>query len=358
MQNQIIAHIDMDSFYASVEIRDDPSLLGRPVVIGSDPQEGRGRGVISTCSYEARRYGLHSGMPISRAWHLCPHAVYIKPSGKYELVSARIMSLLHELIEEVEQVSIDEAYMNFSNCATWDAARFLAQRIKDAILDREHLTCSIGIAPARTYAKIASDLQKPDGLVVIPPRDLKGIIDLLPVSKIPGIGKKTIPALDSHNIRTIQDLASSDIQILQDIFGGSAIRIQEVAAGLDIQGLKDQGPQRSIGRETTFPVDTCDINLISDTIRILASSLYAELVRKKGRCRTVGIRIRYTGFITQTRAISSSHAHDNEMMILKTALSLFDEFWSGEPVRLIGIRLSGLVYQDPVQSTLQQFSSF
>lgn len=355
MQDQIIAHIDMDSFYASVEIRDDPSLIGRPVVIGSDPQEGRGRGVVSTCSYEARKFGLHSGMPISRAWHLCPHAVYIRPSGKYESVSADIMNLLHECVEEIEQVSIDEAYLNFSSCGSWDAARDLAQRIKDTIITRERLTCSIGIASARIYAKIASDLRKPDGLVVIPPWDLKGVIDPLPVSKIPGIGRKSVTFLDALNIRTIRDLAGSDIQNLQDIFGASAVRVHEVASGLDIQGLRNQGPRRSIGRETTFAEDTDDITLISDTLRILASSLHKELVRKKVRCRTVGIRIRYTGFFTQTRAISVPHPDDDEIMIIKTVLSLFDEVWSGEPVRLVGIRLSGLVYQDPVQSTLQQF---
>ncbi|PKL59936.1 MAG: DNA polymerase IV [Methanomicrobiales archaeon HGW-Methanomicrobiales-4] len=357
MQDQIIAHIDMDSFYASVEIRDDPSLLGRPVVIGSDPQEGRGRGVISTCSYEARSFGLHSGMPISRAWHLCPHAVYIRPSGKYETVSADIMNLLHEFTEEVEQVSIDEAYLNFSSCISWDAARNLALRIKDAIREREQLTCSIGIAPARIYAKIASDLQKPDGLVIIPPKDLKRIIDLLPVSKIPGIGRRSTCALESLNIRTIHDLACSDIQNLQDIFGVYAVRVHDVASGLDTQGLKDQGPQQSIGRETTFAEDTDDEILISDTLCALATLLHFELERKKARCRTVGIRIRYTGFITHTRAISGAHADDNETMIIKTAVSLFNELWNGESVRLVGIRLSGLVYQDPVQTKLQQFIS-
>jgi DNA polymerase IV (DinB-like DNA polymerase) len=355
MRYQIIAHIDMDSFYASVEMRDDPSLIGRPVVIGSDPQEGRGRGVVSTCSYEARRFGIHSGMPISKAWHLCPHAEYLKPSGKYGMVSAVIMNILHEYAEEVEQVSIDEAYLDLSFCASWNTARDLVQCIKDAIIKRERLTCSIGIAPARSYAKIASDLQKPDGLVVILPQDLKQVIDPLPVSTIPGIGKKSTKALEILGIRTIADLASSDIQYLQDFFGVYAIRVQNIAAGLDTQGLKDQGPRRSIGRETTFTEDTDDPALISDTLQVLARSLGSELERNNTMCRSVGIRIRYTGFITQSRTLSWSHPDNNEMMIIKTALSLFQEFWNGEPVRLVGIRLSGLVYQDPVQSKLQQF---
>jgi DNA polymerase IV (DinB-like DNA polymerase) len=296
-------------------------------------------------------------MPISKAWHLCPDAVYIRPTGKYGAVSADIMNLLHEFADEVEQVSIDEAFLNFSGCASWDVAGDLARSIKDAILERERLTCSIGIAPARVYAKIASDLQKPDGLVIIPPWDLKRVIDPLSTSKIPGIGKKSTTALDSLGIRTIRDLANTDIQNLQDIFGVSAVRVRDVSAGLDIQGLKDQGPRRSIGRETTFEEDTEDVILISDTLRILASSLHFELEQKNVRYRSVGIRIRYTGFITHTRTKSWCHADDNEKMIVKTALSLFDEYWSGDPVRLVRIRLSGLVYKDPVQKTLQQFFS-
>ena len=355
MKEQIIAHLDMDSFYASVEIRDNPSLAGRPVVIGSDPQEGRGRGVISTCSYEARRFGLHSGMPISKAWHLCPHAVYIRPSGKYGDVSEVIMGILQEYTDEIEQVSIDEAFMNFSACESWNAARELALTIKEVIKKRERLTCSIGIAPSRTYAKIASDLEKPDGLVVIPPEDLKKRIDLLPASKIPGIGKKSATALELLGIKTIHDLADLDIQRLQDIFGVYAVRVQDIAAGRDTQGLKEQGPRRSIGRETTFHEDTADQDMICSAFQSLASSLVSELERKKVRCRTVGIRIRYTGFITRSRAISWTHADNNEAMILRTALLLFEELWNGEPVRLVGIRLSGMVYQDPVQRTLQNF---
>ena len=355
MQDQIIAHIDMDSFYASVEIRDDPSLMGRPVVIGSDPQEGRGRGVISTCSYEARRYGLHSGMPISKAWYLCPHAAYIRPSGKYGIVSVAIMNILQEFSPDLEQVSIDEAYLDFSDCNTFEQARERAEEIKKTILIREQLTCSIGIAPARSYAKIASDLQKPDGITIITPENLLGFIAPLPASKIPGIGRKSFAFLESRGIKTIKDLSEIDIQVLQEIFGSWAIRVHQIASGLDTQGLKDRGPRRSIGREITFTEDTKDTSLIFETFSTLAQSLQGELLRMHIRCKTVGIRIRYTGFITHTRAISWAHADDNMGMILKAASSLFEEYWTGDPVRLVGIRLSGLVYQDPVQRTLEQY---
>ena len=357
MADQIIAHLDMDSFYASVEIRDDPSLQGKPVVIGSDPQEGKGRGVISTCSYEARSYGLHSGMPISRAWHLCPHAVYIRPSGKYRMVSSQVMEILQEFTPFLEQVSIDEAYLDFSDCGSYSQAELRARSIKDAINIREQLSCSIGIAPARTYAKIASDLQKPNGLMIITPENLLPILSPLPASKIPGIGRKSYEMLESHGIITIHDLAETDIQLLQEIFGAWAIRVRDIASGLDTHGLKKTGPQRSLAREITFVEDTTDLVLISRTLESLAHSLYDELIRSHARCRTVGIRIRYTGFITHTRSVSRIHADASQGSILKAAQLLFEEFWTGEPVRLIGIRLSGLVYHDPVQCTLDQFSA-
>lgn len=345
----------MDSFYASVEVRDNPALIGKPVVIGSDPQQGKGRGVVSTCSYEARGYGLHSGMPISQAWSLCPHAVYIKPSGKYGIASVQIMNIIQEFTGELEQVSIDEAYLNLSPCNSWGDAEELAQKIKQEIMLRERLTCSIGIAPARSYAKIASEIKKPDGLVVITPEILHSVIDPLPASRIPGIGRKSSSYLQAQGIITVKDLADTDIQRLQDIFGKYAIRIHTIASGHDTSGLKDQGPRQSIGRETTFTADTTDLFLITTTFQDLVSSLISELARKRARCRTVGVRIRYTGFITQTRSVTRAKADNNEAYILKTVLSLFTEYWTGEPVRLVGIRLSGLSYQDHVQSVLDRF---
>ncbi len=355
MQNQIIAHLDMDSFYASVEIRDDPSLAGKPVVVGSDPQEGRGRGVISTCSYEARRYGLHSGMPISQAWHLCPHAVYIRPSEKYSIVSARIMEILQECTPHLEQVSIDEAYLDLSYCGSYDHAEEKAKIIKEILREREGLGCSIGVAPARSYAKIASDLQKPDGLTVIHPEELQQVILPLSVSKIPGIGRKSFAMLESRGMTTFNDLAGADIQILQEIFGRWAVRVREIASGLDTFGLKDQGPRQSIARESTFAEDTDDPDQISETLETLLNSLHAELLRSHARTKNIGIRIRYTGFITHSRSVSLPHADDSLTTIKKAVRSLTEEFWTGKPVRLIGIRFSGLVYHDPKQCTLGQF---
>lgn len=355
MVDQIIGHLDMDSFYASVEMRDDPSLQGKAVVVGSDPKQGTGRGVVSTCSYEARRFGLYSGMPISQAWSLCPHAVYIRPSGKYGETSSLIMSIIHEHVPAMEQVSIDEAYLDLSFCNSYQEAESLTFTIKKILMERVHLTCSIGIAQARSYAKMASELEKPDGLVSIPPENLHSVMDSLPVSKIPGIGKKSANILHSRGIHAIVDLANIDIQCLQDIFGKYAVRVHMIASGADTSGLKEQGPCRSIGRECTFTEDTADIAIITDTFRELASVLASELKRKNGRYRTIGIRIRYTGFITQTRSKSLTHSDASESNIFRTALLLFDEFWTGELVRLVGIRVSGLSFKDKAQSELHEF---
>lgn len=354
-REQIIAHLDMDSFYASVEVRDDPSLSGKPVVIGSDPMDGKGRGVVSTCSYEARRYGIHSGMPISHAWRLCPHAVYIRPSGKYAAVSENIMDIIHEYTEEIEQVSIDEAYIDLTSLGSWKAAEYMAMTLKNVIKGRENLTCSIGLGPSRTYAKIASDLRKPDGLVILFPGEIEQSLSPLPVSVIPGVGKKSVTALEARGISVIRDLAALEIQQLQDLFGSKAVRIVEIITGRDREGLKKQAPRQSIGRETTFSEDTVDHTQISETFISLARSLQHHLLSRNIRFRTVGIRIRYTGFITISRAVSLFHPEDDCDIMIHHSLALFDEIWDGRPVRLVGIRLSGLVHPDPVQRTLDQF---
>lgn len=215
----------MDSFYASVEIRSNPALAGLPVVIGADPMQGKGRGVVRTRSYEARVYGLHSGMPISRAYRLCPTAVFIPPSmSAYVRVSARIMHLLQSITGKIEQVSIDEAYLDLSNDLTYEKAAKHADDLKLIIREHEGLTCSIGLAPSRTYAKMASELHKPDGMTIVPLSDLVAFLSPLPIGAIPGIGKKSAQVLIDAGILTVGDIARTDIQVLQDMFGSHAVQ--------------------------------------------------------------------------------------------------------------------------------------
>ncbi|MCA9704042.1 MAG: DNA polymerase IV, partial [Methanolinea sp.] len=212
---RIILHLDMDSFFASVEIREDPGLSGRPVVVGADPREGRGRGVVSTASYEARRFGIHSGMPISRAFIVCPHAVFIRPHfDKYTQTSARIMEIISECTDRWEQVSIDEAYLDMTHLETYEEAGAVAEELRHTIRERERLTCSVGIAPTKLVAKIASDFKKPDGLTIVRPLEVRDFLSPLPVGRIPGIGRVTGTELENLGIQTIGQLAEYDIQTL------------------------------------------------------------------------------------------------------------------------------------------------
>jgi len=353
---KIILHLDMDSFYASVEIRDNPSLSGRPVVVGADPMHGTGRGVVSTCSYEARAYGLHSGMPISQAYHLCPHAVFIRPRmALYAAVSSRIMQILKSMTPEIEQVSIDEAYCDLTGDQSYVRASSHAEDIKQVIREQEGLTCSVGLGPSRIYAKMASEQQKPDGCVIIPPEDLLSFLHPLPVGKIPGIGKRSVAVLASIGILTVGDIARCDIQILQDLFGSHAVRLSEIARGLDREGLRTSGKRKSISREHTFLKDSLSPDEILSSLHEMVLSVCHELERRDSYSRTIGLRIRDSGFITKTRSVTLIQP-TREVRIIENAIdTLFAEMWDMTPVRLIGIRVSGLVHHDPVQRTLFDF---
>jgi DNA polymerase IV (DinB-like DNA polymerase) len=353
MTPRIILHLDMDSFYASVEIREQPELMGKPVVIGADPRNGKGRGVVSTCSYEARAFGIRSAMPISQAFILCPYAVFLRPHFPlYLKVSADIMSVLKALDFPLQQVSIDEAFLDVSRLGTFDAATDLAVVIKDTILTQLGLTCSIGLGPTKVVAKIASDVKKPDGLTVVKPENLFSFLAPMPVRKIPGIGKKAEAALFEMGIRTIRDLAACDIQVLIARFGRSAIAMQDIAAGIDTSEVKERDCVKSVSRETTFANDTSDMQLISATIDALAEEVCRNLPDETLHCKTVTVKVRYQGFITKTKARTLPHYTDDPASIRSCAFSLVREIFDGRKIRLLGIRLSSFDIQDARQMTL------
>ena len=219
--HRVILHIDLDAFFASIEEANHPELKGRPIIVGADPKQGKGRGVVSTCNYEARKFGLHSAMPISNAWKLCPEAAYLPVNMPlYEEVSKRIINILKPIADRLEQVSIDEAFLDISHkIADLKEAQTLAKEIKSIIMDRESLTCSIGIGPNKLVAKIASDHRKPNGLTIVSKNDVRKFLAPLNVEKLGGIGSKTKERLNSIGIKTIDNLASYDINKLKDIFG-------------------------------------------------------------------------------------------------------------------------------------------
>jgi DNA polymerase IV (DinB-like DNA polymerase) len=353
MNRRIILHLDMDSFYASVEVQRRPELSGKPVVIGADPKQGKGRGVVSTCSYEARVFGIRSAMPISEAFVLCPHAVFLPPDfPAYVQASAAVMEILRSFGFPMEQVSIDEAFLDLSSLGHFACAQSLADEIKAVIRIRLGLSSSIGIAPGRAVAKIASDFRKPDGLTVVTPPALQDFLCPLPVRKIPGVGKKAEAMLFEMGIRTIGDLARQDIQGLIGRFGRSAVALHQLARGIDESAVVDGQETKSISRETTFDTDTDDVDLIVSTLDSLIRSVCGNLAEEQLRFRTLTIKIRYPGFITRSRSRSMTHYSGDAETVRLLAHTLFREEYDGRKIRLIGIRLSSFEKKDTCQATL------
>lgn len=341
---QIIFHVDLDAFYASVEQRENPALRGLPLVIGADPKEGNGRGVVVACSYEARKYGLHSGQPISRAYKLCPNAVYVRPNfALYGQASSEVMERTKVFADKFEQVSVDEAYLD----VTEQSKRYggpieLAKKIKAELKEKEGLTCSIGIAPNKSAAKIASDYQKPDGLTYVDPEHVKEFLAPLRVSKISGIGKKTEVRLNEIGIKTVGDLAKYPPKALLKQFGKSAIWLWAIANAEEHVEVQENYVMKSIGAEYTFDVDTDDWSEVDRVLQDLISQVHKRLLDEKTSFRTVTLKIRFTGFETYTRAKTLRFLTANKDTIVEEIRTLTNEFRTNRrKVRLVGVRLSG-----------------
>ena len=350
---RIILHLDMDSFYASVEMHENPALKGKPVIIGADPKHGTGRGVVSTCSYEARAFGVRSAMPISQAYVLCPHAIFLPPHfPRYSKASEAVMAILRSHNFPFQQVSIDEAFLDISSLGSFSIATDWAARIKHAIHAQLGLSCSIGIAPTKVVAKIASDVNKPDGLTVVEPENLFSFLAPMPVRKIPGVGSKSEAALFELGIRTIRDLAEFDTRELISRFGLSALTLQAITYGTDDDRVEERDGARSVSRETTFAEDTLDEQVIAATIDALAQDVCHSLADESLRCRTVTIKVRYTGFVTRTKARTLPHYTNDPKTIRSAAHSLLREMFDGRKIRLLGIRLTSFEKRDARQMLL------
>ncbi|VVB93027.1 DNA polymerase IV [uncultured archaeon] len=341
----------MDSFFASVEVREKPELAGKPVVVGADPKGGKGRGVVSTCSYEARKYGIKSGMPISRAYKLCPTAIFLPVNFPlYIEASKEVMSILRKYAEKFQQVGIDEAYLDVSS-----KGRELALSIKKEIVEKVKLTCSIGVGPSKIVAKIASDYKKPDGLTVVELSRVKEFLSPLPVRKIPGIGKKTEATLNAMGVEKIGQLAGCDVQELMSRFGKWGIYMHELANGIDESEVREEECCKSISRETTFEEDTDDPENLNQTMEDLAEDVHKSLVEERFLFKTVTIKVRYKGFITRTKARTLEHYTDELGIIKDTAKALLKEFIDDKMVRLIGVRLSSLETRRTGQKLIEEF---
>jgi len=352
---RIITHIDMDAFYTSVEQRENPTIKGKPVIVGADPKGGKGRGVVAGCSYEARKFGVHSAQPISQAYRLCPEGVYLRPNYElYDEASEQVMQILRPYAAKLEQISIDEAFMDLTEKVTdFHQATLLATRIKQDIKEKTRLTCSIGIAPNKSVAKIASDFKKPDGLTIVPPEKVREFLAPLPVSKISGIGKKSSEVLKQLGINSIADLASTHPAKLTDTFGKYGNRLWQVANGIDEEEVITSYPIRSISSERTFEEDVADMQKVLDVFNSLIDDVHARTVQQKMLFRTVGIKVRLEDFTTFTRARSHARYTNEKGLMQDYVRVLFSEFeTSRKKIRLVGVRVSNLRAADKAQETI------
>ena len=358
-----VFHVDLDAFYASVEQRENPSLKAKPLIIGADPKGGRGRGVVVSCSYEARKLGVRSGQPISRAYRLCPDANYIRPNLElYQQVSYDVMELLRKFADKFEQASIDEAFLDVSEiCQKFGGPVELAKRVKLELKQSEGLTCSIGIAPNKSAAKIASDFQKPEGLTAIDAEHVKEFLAPLPVSRISGIGKKTEQKLNELGIMTIGDLAAHSPKALYKQFGKPAVWLWAIANAEENVEVQESYIMKSIGAEYTFETDTADWAAIDYQLNTLIDSVHSRLQEEKMMFRTITLKIRFTGFQTYTRAKTIRFPTASKDEIVNGIQELTKEFRDyPKKIRLVGVRISGLensVGKKMAEKTLESFSA-
>jgi len=346
-------HVDMDAFYAAVEQRDDPALRGRPVVVGARPG---GRGVVATCSYEARRFGIRSAMPIGEAWRRCPDAVYLRPRmAYYAAISRRIRAVFAETSPLVEAVSIDEAFIDVSGLERLiGPPPVIGRRVKDRIHEAVGLTASVGIGPNRLIAKLASDFRKPDGLTVVEPEQVQAFLDPLPVSALRGVGPRTLPRLQRLGIRTIADLRRQPPAALQAAVGANQTRhLLDQAHGLAAAEVYPDTARKSISKETTFGTDQSDPDLLHATLRGLAAEVAASARREQVAGGVITLKVRFEGFETHTRQRRLARPTDSELVLLAEAWALFEHGrLPRRPVRLIGVGLTELGPPVPHQPDL------
>lgn len=338
-------HVDMDSFFAACEEREDPSLKGKPVVVGADPKGGKGRGVVSTANYEARKFGLRSAMPIGKAFMLCPECVFLPVDfALYNKCSLEVMAILRRHAVRFEQWGIDEAFVELAGKAgDFAEAEREARRIKAEIKAETGLSCSVGIGQNKIVAKIASDYRKPGGLTLVRPEEARQFLAPLPVRKLLWVGGKTEEALASIGIRTIGDLAGADPGMLYENFGKMGPALRLLAQGVDDSPLVERSRAKSIGRQVTFGEDTRDAGEVFGKVGELCEEVYGQAVMEGVFFRTVTVTVRFSGFEThaKSRSLREHSASLNELG--KTALVLAGELVGGDrPVRLVGVRVSGL----------------
>lgn len=350
--NRSIVHIDMDAFFASVEQRDNSALKGCPVIIGADPKIGRG--VVAAASYEARRYGVKSAMPILKAHKLCPHGIFLGVDiEKYKKVSYEIEDILKSYTPLVEKASLDEAFLDLSDVSNKLKVKDLAKSLQNRIKQELDLSCSVGLSYNKFLAKLASDWKKPGGFMVVTEDDIKDFLWPLSVEKIWGVGPKTKQQLYSYGIKTIGSLASYPVNLLKKKFGVYGEELWLLAWGKDNRPVKPYQFPKSLAKETTFDYDTKNKELLLSSLMSLAENICYRLREKKILCKTITLKLRYEDFSTITRSQTFSYFTNDDRQIYLASKNLLEKSWNGEAVRLIGAAASNLL-----QEKHQQLSIF
>ena len=337
-----IIHLDMDAFYASVEQRDDPALKGKPVAVGGSPH---GRGVVAACSYEARKFGIRSAMPMARALRACPELVIVQPSfAKYREVSQQVMAILRSVTPLVEPLSLDEAYLDVTeNSLNQPLAMEVAKYLKSRIFVETALTASAGVAPNKFLAKIASGWQKPNGLTVIAPERMEAFLQQLPVEALWGVGPVTASKLRAIGIQKLVDVRGADEARLRKAVGSQAEWLRRLSHGDDPREVKPDRPWKSISCEDTYPEDLTELREMRAEIARLAKRTASSLDKKVLVARTVTLKVRYSDFTTVTRSHTEEPATRDAAQITERALMLLDRTAAGKrAVRLLGVGVHGL----------------
>jgi DNA polymerase IV len=349
-----ILHLDMDAFYAAVEQRDRPELRGKPVIVGADPKLGRG--VVSTASYEARRFGVRSAMPISQAARLCPHGMFLPCDFKrYTAVSRQIQTIMARYTPELEMLSSDEAFLDVTHSQTlFGNAVEIARSLKYDIALETRLTCSVGVSAVKFVSKIASDLEKPDGLTIVPFGAERAFLERLPIGKLWGVGAKTRESLERRGIRTIGDLAWRRERDLKRLFGDHGSHLWRLANAIDLRDVHWQEREpKSIGQERTFFKDETDPDTLERTLLWLCDKATTRARRDAWVAQTVVLKFRYNDFQTLTRQTALLEATNDTVSLYRAARGLLEGFLPlRQPVRLIGVSMRNLLPEGHAQTSL------
>lgn len=337
-----ILHIDMDAFYAAVEQRDHPELKGKPVIVGGSPES---RGVVSTASYEARRFGVHSAMPMAEAVRLCPHGVYLPVNMKqYRAVSAQLMDIFRRFTPDVEAISLDEAFLDVTGSQKlFGPAEEIGRRIKMSIAEELHLTASVGLSYNKFLAKLASDMEKPDGFTILWQENLAQRVWPLSVRRMMGVGEKTAQLLEGMGVRTIGQLARLDGGLLQHLLGKQGMLIHQLANGIDNRKVEAVREHKSVGREVTFPQDINQRDQLETVLFTLTDDVCHTLRENRLKGKTVSIKIRYPDFRSITRAVTLSQYTANFEPVFAAAQNLMAQHYKDDTaIRLLGVTVSNL----------------